>query len=58
MDILELEDLPRDPAERHSFKLAQQPMSKGLAHRNIKATSLIALVNLLYFDSTIRYITI
>ena len=58
LDVLELKDLPRDPAQRHSFELTQQSMAKGLAHRNIKATCLIALVRLLYFDCTIRYITI
>ena len=58
LDVLELEDLPSDPAQRHSLELTQESMAKGFAHRNIEATSFIALVRFLYFDCTISYITI
>ena len=37
-DVLELKDLPCDPAQCHSFELTPKSMAKGLAHRYIKAT--------------------
>ena len=58
LDILELKYLPRDPSLRNSLELTQESMPKGLSHRNIEAPSLVPLVSFLYFDCTIRDITI